>query len=143
MPKSAAKTPYTVEELLEGYPPEIRELVERLRVIIRETVPEAAETANPVWRSISFNHPQGGYFCGIFPELGRVNLAFEFGVLLPDSEGLLVGTGKQVRYLRLQPLDEIPLEALRVLLIAAISLPSEREAKQQLIRASARQVKGE
>jgi hypothetical protein len=83
MPKATT----SVEDILADHAPPVRWLVERLREIIRQTVPEATESAHPVWHSISYRHPRSGYFCGIFPFQERVDLAFEFGVLLPDPGG--------------------------------------------------------
>ncbi|SNR70888.1 hypothetical protein SAMN06272737_12059 [Blastococcus mobilis] len=37
--------------------------------------------------------------CAIFPAAERVQLVFEHGVRLPDPEGRLSGTGRQVRSL--------------------------------------------
>ena len=141
MPKTKTATTTSVEDILASHTPPVRLLVERLREIIRQTVPEASESAHPVWHSISYNHPRGGYFCGIFPFQERVDLAFEFGVLLPDPEGLLVGNGKQVRYLRFKDEGDIREEALKALLQAAIDLPERRDVKLGLVRAAAKQVK--
>jgi hypothetical protein len=124
----------TVDSVLGGHAPHVREIVERLRAIIREAVPEAVESANPVWHSLSYKHPESGYFCGIFPLANRVDVAFEFGVLLPDPEGMLEGKGKQVRYLRLRDERDLRVEAFRRLLNEAINLPPKREAKLALIR---------
>ena len=124
----------TVDSVVDGHAPHVREIVERLRAIIREVAPEAAESANPVWHSLSYKHPESGYFCGIFPQADRVDVAFEFGVLLPDPESVLVGTGQQVRYLRLKDESELRVEVLRQLLLEAISLPPQRAAKLALIR---------
>jgi hypothetical protein len=124
----------TVDSVVDGHAPPVREIVERLRAIIREVAPEAVESANPVWHSLSYKHPASGYFCGIFPQADRVDVAFEFGVLLPDSEGVLEGAGKQVRYLRLRAERDLREEAFRRLLIEAINLPPKREAKLALIR---------
>jgi hypothetical protein len=124
----------TVESILESHSLPVREMVERLRVIIRETVPDALESAHAVWHSLSYKHPESGYFCGIFPQADRVNVAFEFGVLLPDPEGALEGAGKQVRYLRLRDEGDLRVKAFKQLLIEAINLPPKREAKLALIR---------
>jgi hypothetical protein len=138
MPKPNTRGTTSVQDILVDHAPPVRLLVERLRGIILQTVPEATESANPVWHSISYRHPRGGYFCGIFPFQDRVDLAFEFGVLLPDPVGLLEGNGKQVRYLRIKDDEEIPGPALRALLQAAINLPERRDVKLALIRASAK-----
>jgi hypothetical protein len=128
------KTPSTPESILADHPPEIRSLAERLRRIIRETVPEAVENAYPGWRAIGYRHPESGYFCAIFPEAGRVRLAFEWGAILPDPHGLLSGTGKQVRYVDIPEGGEIPETIIRDLLQAAVSLPGDRAFKLGLIR---------
>ena len=124
----------TVDSILEGHAPHVREIVERLRAIIRATVPDAIESAHAVWHSLSYKHPDSGYFCGLFPQPDRVDVAFEFGVLLADPDHLLAGDGKQVRYLRLKDAAELREAALRQLLIEAINLPPGREAKLALIR---------
>jgi len=140
MPKRKPSADTQVEDILEGHDPEARALVERLRKIIREVVPTATESAHPVWHSIGYRHPESGYFCGIFPQADRVDLAFEFGVLLPDPDGLLEGAGKQVRYVRVRRDKDIRVRALKKLLLAAIDLPARRDVKLGLIRSAARPV---
>jgi len=130
----------SVEDILVDHSPEIRKIVGRLRAIIRDTVPEAAEAAHSVWHSINYTHPRGGYFCGVFPLQERVDLAFEFGVLLPDPDGLLEGAGKQVRYLRFRQDGDIQEAALINFLKAANNLPERRDVKLALVRAAARPV---
>ncbi|HKZ85129.1 MAG TPA: DUF1801 domain-containing protein [Anaerolineae bacterium] len=140
MPKRKPDADTLIENILESHDPEVRALVEHLRKIIRETVPDATESAHPVWHSIGYRHPESGYFCGIFPQNDGVNLAFEFGVLLPDPGGLLEGDGKQVRYVRIRRDKDIRVRALKKLLLAAIDLPASRDVKLGLIRSSARPV---
>jgi len=138
MAKSKASGSFGVEEILLDHSPEVRALVQSVRNIIRDVVPEASEAAHPVWHSINYRHPESGYFCGIFPEQVSVKLAFEFGVLLPDPENQLEGSGKQVRYLNLQDGDKLPEQALKELILAALALPPRREDKLALIRSGAR-----
>ena len=139
--KSSASTP--IEDILESHSPPVRARVERLRQIIHRTVPDAMEAGHPVWHSLGYRHPDGGYFCGIFPHNEGVDLAFEFGVLLPDPDGLLQGAGKQVRYVRVKSDKDIRVRALKKLLLAAISLPAKRDVKLALIRSAARSVQGD
>jgi hypothetical protein len=140
MPKRKPGASTQVEDILESHNPEVRALVERLRKIIRNTVPDAMESAHPVWHSIGYRHPESGYFCGIFPQADRVDLAFEFGVLLPDPDSLLEGAGKQVRYMRIRREKDIRVRALKKLLLAAIDLPASRDVKLGLIRSSAKPI---
>ncbi len=141
MPKRIASANTSIDNILASHSPEVRALVERLRQIIRATVPLAREAAHPVWHSIGYRHPDTGYFCGLFPQRDRVDLAFEFGVLLPDPDGLLEGDGKQVRYVRVRSDKDVRVRALKKLLIAAIELPKSRDAKLAMIRSSAKLIK--
>lgn len=128
-------TPTRVEEILEGHTPPVREIMTHLRDLIHATVPDAIESAHTVWHSVSYKHPENGYFCGLFPQPDRVDVAFEFGVLLPDPERVLTGDGKQVRYLRVKAVSELNEAAFTQLLLEAINLPPRRDAKLALIRA--------
>jgi hypothetical protein len=134
MKKHAANSQFSVEMLLQSYPPAVCALAEALRTLIRSAVPGASEAAHAVWRSINYRHPVQGYFCGLFPQADGVNLAFEFGALLPDPLGLLTGNGKQVRYLRCPLGQPLPVEALRHLLQSTLALPPDRATKLALLR---------
>ncbi len=129
-----------IEDILAEHTPEVRALVERLRKLVRETVPAAAEAAYPGWHAIGYRHLDSGYFCGIFPQKDSVNLGFEFGVLLPDPDGLLEGAGKQVRYVTIKNGKDIRFGPIKKLLLAAISLPSRRDVKLEMIRTSTKPV---
>jgi hypothetical protein len=124
----------TPEHILTGHSPEVRELCEALRSLVRVEVPDAIEVAYPSWHGIGYHHPSCGYFCAIFPMNDYVKLGFEFGVLLPDPDGLLTGDGKQVRYAIIQQQADIRVEAIRKLIQAALSLPPERAVKLWMIK---------
>jgi len=140
MPRNKSRSSASLEDILASHNPKVRLLVEQLRKIIRATIPLAGEAANDGWHSINFCHPTGGYFCGVFPRNDYVDLVFEFGVLLPDTDGLLEGDGKQVRYVRFKDEKDVRVRALKELLWAAISLPVKREVKLALIKAGAKPV---
>lgn len=135
MSPSAAKK--SIEALLAPHTPAVRALVERLRHLVKRSVPEATEAAQPSWHSLNYRHPSQGYFCGIFPVTQGVKLVFEFGVLLPDPAGLLQGEGKQVRFVHLHRSSDIRVKALQGLIRAALELPADRTTKLELIRARA------
>lgn len=125
-------------DILAEHSPKVRAIAERLRDLVRQTVPEAAEKAYPGWHAIGYRHPTSGYFCGIFPQTDKVLLLFEFGILLPDPEKLLEGDGKQVRYVVIADVDDIQVEPIQSLLKAALDLPERREAKLDMIHNAAR-----
>ena len=133
-------SPVTVADILADHTREVRLLAERLRQIVHQAIPEAIEKAYPDWHGIGYTHPASGYFAAIFPEDDRVKLGFEFGVLLPDPNGLLAGDGKQFRYVHLHDLGTIPEEGIRQLLQAAIDLPPRHAIKMDLVRSAARPI---
>ncbi len=138
-PTATAKpSAITTEDILAGLTPDMADLVQSLRKLISETVPDAVEVAYPVWKGIGYHHGESGYFCAIFPQAAGVKLGFEFGVLLPDPDSVLVGAGKQVRYVVIDDAAQIPAGAIKRLLAAALSLPEGREAKLSMISAGAK-----
>lgn len=109
-----------VEELLGSHTPPIREIAERLRWLIRETVPEAEERVSWGWHAIGYAHPEAGYVGGIFPRDDVVKLCFKWGASLPDPAGILSGNQKRVRYVEIGDIAELPGRAIVDLLHAAI-----------------------
>jgi len=143
VPKPAAKSSQKpLVALTRDLPPGTLELFSELRSLILGTIPEAAEKANLGWKSLNFSHPGVGYFCGLFPVDDRVIVAFEFGVLLPDPDGILDrnSCAKQVRYLRIRSGSAIPRSGLKRLLRTAVALPEKRSTRLALVRAGAQPV---
>ena len=112
----------TPQDILARHTPEVRRLVNRLREVVKTTVPGVLEKAYPVWRGIGYRHPESGYFCGIFPQKDFVKVGFEFGAFLPDPDGILTSGGRQVKYVEVKSLKEIPVSSLRNLLRCAVKL---------------------
>jgi len=50
-----------------------------------------------------------------------VNLGFAHGISLSDPKGLLEGTGKRARHVKLKSIDDVNRPALRQLLEAAMA----------------------
>lgn len=132
------KSKISVEYLMENHNPEIRAVVEALRGLIKEEVPEASERANGGWHSINYRHPTQGYFCGIFPRTEKVILVFEYGILLPDPDGILEGEGSQVREYVVRDPSKIHAESLRKLIEETLSLPTSKAEKMEMIRSGVR-----
>ncbi len=89
----------TVDELLADHTDEVIDLAERLRAVVLGAHPQLIERARPGWHSINYRDPAAGFVCALFPAADRVQLVFENGARLPDPEGRLSGTGRQVRAL--------------------------------------------
>lgn len=143
MSKPSPKTSQDpLEALTRDLLPETRAVLWELRSLIRTTIPEATEKVTLARRSLNFSHPQVGYFCGLSPRDDRVSIDFEFGVLLPDPDGILIGNScaRQVRYARFASLNALPRVGLKRLLRAAVCLPREHSTRLALVRSGARLV---
>ena len=96
------------EALLADVAAPIRAIAERLRGIVLETVPGAAERVRPGWRLIGYDAPSGRcsvYFAWVYPEAKHAHLGFVHGMLIEDPAGRLEGRGitKRARWLTWEP----------------------------------------
>jgi len=139
LPKPHANKPdVSVETLIGGLPPEIVSAFGELRSLIKLAVAGALEKVNPGWRSLNFSDPGVGYFCGLFPFPDKIDVAFEFGVLLEDPDHLFDSLGRQVGFLRIRSPKDIRRAPFKRMLKAAISLPEDRATRLALVRSGAR-----
>lgn len=69
------------------------------------------------------------HFCYIAPQTKYVNLGFFYGASLTDPDGLLEGTGKALRHVKVHQLTKANKPGLRNLLIEAVA---ERKAALKL-----------
>ena len=107
-----------LEAVLAKCSPPVLELVERLQKLVVETAPEATERGYKGWNNITYDCM--GMFCAISPMKDRVNFYFHAGVHLTDPEGLLEGTGKSMRHIKVRSLQEIRPDAFTRLIQEAL-----------------------
>lgn len=110
-----------VEDFLSLYSAEVRELALATRELILSAMPGVNEKLYPGYKSIAYSTgskmaEQGVY---IAPFKDRVNLGFYRGTELPDPAGLLEGTGKLLRHIKIKKAEDLQNPALRALLEAA------------------------
>jgi len=103
----------TVEELLQGRPPLVREYVDALRKIVRSAAPQAKEVAYRGWRVVAY--VGDSTFCYIAPLPKGANLGFHQGVRLSDPQNLLEGTGKNLRHVKIRSVKDLRAGALKAL----------------------------
>mgnify|MGYP001568586229 CR=1 FL=1 len=130
--EAAMATDAATQELLDKAPPEIRQLAEALRKLVKDVAPEAEapiemrrateaeERGIKGWKAISYS--RDGMVCGIQPQRNWVNLIFYRGVELPDPEGVLDGAGKGIRAVKVKKPDDIRGDTLTPLVKAAFRL---------------------
>ena len=130
MPPRSQPETIPVEAFLEGYPPPMREIAERLREVVKRATPDAAERVRIGWRLVAYDLPikrRGVFFAWVGPEAKHVHLGFPRGVHMADPNGVLKGAGitKYARWLTFVPGDpideahliELVLEAARVAVV--------------------------
>ena len=112
-----------VEQFLAPYSAEISDLAWKLRALVLEIFPEAIELLDPPAKLIGYGFDRGykGLVCGIALHKARVNLMFAQGTELPDPAGLLAGTGKRARHVKVQQPGDVDRPAVRALLEAAVA----------------------
>ena len=119
--------------ILMGHNPRVQALAERLRELIRKTVPDAIEKAYPGWHGIGYRHPDLGYFCGVFPQEKSVRLLFEYGDLIPDPDCLLKGSGIQTRYVEVRRQRDIRVRPIRRLIGNALQFRQRRDPQSRSV----------
>jgi hypothetical protein len=120
----------TPEEFLSTFPPEIQDLANELRALVKETVPNVKEAVYTGWKLIGYRVKKGkhdAYFCFIAPFPNRIMLGFEYGVQLFDPGLRLEGDGTQVRYLTVRETEDIDPEGFRAFIAEAAQIALQRK----------------
>jgi hypothetical protein len=109
---------------LAPYSPTVQDLARRARDLVLAVMPDAIEQLDPSARLIAygFDRTYRGLVCGIALQKMYVNLMFARGAELPDPAGLLTGTGKRARHVKIQQPDDLASPELRALLEAAVAI---------------------
>ena len=108
------------EELLVNNKPEARQLVGDLRALIRRLLPKAQEKIYRGWGVVDYGFGTFGRgFISIGPQKGYVNLYFMNGVDLPDPTGLLEGSGKCLRHVKIHKPEDLKNKAMQALIKVA------------------------
>lgn len=109
-----AKRPYVRDDN-----PALRKVVRGLRDLVKGIVPGVKQTANSSGIP-TFESPDP--FCFYMVGKNHVTFGFHFGTSLPDLEGLLEGTGKNLRHVKLREMKDLKRKGFRQLVQAAARL---------------------
>ena len=107
--------------------PHAKQLATALRKLISEVYPKVVEVPWPRQKVIGYGvgpKKLTEHFCYIAPYGEHVNLGFNYGLVLPDPDQLLEGTGKKFRHIKILKLEDVKHPGLKKLLQAAVK---ERE----------------
>ena len=96
-----------------------------LRELVLTEAPAAEEVLYSVYAEvIVFKLPgrKRGALCNVAAYAGHVNLVFYYGAALADPHGVLRGTGKQMRHIRVDPSTDLRHSYLRRYIRSAMEL---------------------
>jgi hypothetical protein len=114
----------TMDEVLRDVEEPLKAITLRLRELVIAIDPDTTEQPRPGDNALSYGvGPQkmkDGY-AYIAPQRGYVNLGFYQGANLPDPAGLLEGTGKSLRHVKIRSLEDAGRPGLRQLIAAAVA----------------------
>jgi len=103
-----------------------KDVVKGLRSLVKRTLAGCEEYVNP-WKIPSFD--SNGTVCGFMTGKEHVTFIFLRGAALPDPEGLLEGTGKSVRHVKVRTTADVKKPGLKKLIVEAAKLNKRKPMK--------------
>jgi hypothetical protein len=118
VPRAVAR----IDAYLRKKDPRLRQVARRLRALVKAAVPDVTETVNP-WGLPTFE--LNGPMCYFAVGKNHVTFGFLRGTSLDDPKGLLEGTGKNLRHVKVRKKENLSQAGLRRLVVAAARLNRE------------------
>lgn len=89
---------------IKNYPEPVQLIAKQLRVLILLELPGIEEMVDPPSKIIAYgaSAKYADLVCAIAPYPKYVNLMFSRGASMPDPDGILKGTGKKARHIRVE-----------------------------------------
>lgn len=105
-------------------PRHMRQTVEELRSLVKETLPWVKEKPQPKWKAFNFDH--NGALLAISGYQNWASIGFVRGAELEDPDGMLEGTGKGMRHVKVKRGETIRGPELAALIRQAAELNEKR-----------------
>jgi hypothetical protein len=102
-----------VAQLLADHIPEVQALAQALRRLVNAAAPELVEEVKTGWGNIVYKGRS--VVCSITAFKQHADLGFYKGTSLSDPEGLLEGTGRGLRHVKIRKPEDIRTDALSAL----------------------------
>ncbi len=106
-------------EWFSSAPENQRPILEALRTLVLSAAPGIVEEIK--WSRPCYSTPSG-MFCYLHRTKNHVTIGFQQGASLTDAKGLLEGTGKEMRHMKIAEIGEIDRPAILQLVHQAIKL---------------------
>ena len=104
------------DDALSGSSAQVKEIARHLRELIVDVYPDVVEVPWPKQRIVGYGigpKKMSEHFCYIGAHREHANLGFYYGAELPDPDGLMEGTGKKLRHIKVRDVEEIDQSSLR------------------------------
>jgi hypothetical protein len=118
----------TFDDVMDGATDEVRSIARALRERIAAIHPDAVEVPRAGERSVSYGlgpKKMSEAYAYLMPQKSYVNLGFFYGTDLKDPAGILEGTGKKLRHVKVRSIGQAESQGVDALLRESIS---ERKA---------------
>jgi hypothetical protein len=113
---------HTFDEVVADHAPEVRRLAWLARDLVLDALPVVVEVCWPRQGTAGYGvgpKKMSEHFCCIVPHRAHMNLGFFYGAELGDPCGLLEGTGKLLRHVKLRSDADVTNVALAALVVEA------------------------
>ena len=112
-------------QFLQAYDPAIGTIALALREMVLEEAPHAPEMIYDAYNAVAFGFSFTGRLKEAFIHVAsyakHVNLGFNYGATLADPHGVLLGSGKQVRHIKIASPADLERPYLKEYICAAIA----------------------
>jgi len=107
--------PQTWDELLDGHAPDIQAAARALEAVIRDGLPAVVVEFDPGNALLAFGRSMAmrDLLFALIPHAQWVNLQLADGALLPNPDGLIEGTGKRIRHVKVRSAEVADTDRIR------------------------------
>jgi len=111
------------EDILSGSPEQVRDWADTLRFLITQLAPDLLEIPDPASHLIAYGRSErmADIVFTIMPQKSYINLGIANAVELVDAEGLLEGTGKRHRHIKISHEEDLDRPGLHALMLQVLS----------------------
>ena len=112
----------TWDENLASHAPAVQAAVRAVEAVIREALPDVVVRYDAGNGLLAFGRSMGmrDLLFALIPHAGWVNLQLADGALLPNPDGLIEGTGKRIRHIKVRSQEQATSTPVRAAIRAQI-----------------------
>jgi hypothetical protein len=113
-----------LDELLSGTSPEMAAVARELRAVVAAALPDGTEQVDFGNRLLAIGRSMKmrDLLFAIIPHSAHVNLQLADGIDLPNPDGLIEGTGKRIRHIKVRSIEAARSAPVRAAIDAQIAV---------------------